>query len=209
MDETLDEVYESIEERTKTPEKTVFTGLSTKTKLWIGVSIGVIIILAYIGKLDMKLALLCITVVAIILLIIGWGDAGMQRYATDIECKFFVQKQLSWLQKKPLGEYGVDSDYVISPENKIKVTLPSREQQVDAKPWRRAVGFAIETPDGLQRNYFALVDARIPMRVMGFIEQLEGYRGKDPRDVRILASKDMYDRLRMMRMEGIYRGRHA
>ena len=134
--------------------------------------------LCYTGKADVKLlAGLLVGLVAVVFLM-AQTQTKTKPYLTFEECCWYLNRHLQFMKLRKWGDFTQ-----LDPESEYQITSITRERWIDAKPWKRAIGFIIKEPSGLQHWHIAEIHL-ITGDLMSIIKCFGEWDGRAMDDIR-------------------------
>jgi len=186
-DEALQDIYDEMyREEDKSP--TGFSRLDSKSKFWIGIFVGVLILLVYLGRITVVQGLVIGGIGALILYLMK-GTTKQRNELTWLECMLRIHDLLDFLQKHPIGGYPQ------IPEGEIRVRPVGRKQWYDGRPFKRS--FSVNIYDNsldVEEMYFVEVDV-FNGDILSFKEAPMGVTGDETKDLKVIASPELRNQM--------------
>lgn len=178
----LDEMYEDIEKRQKTPTKNLLRNISPAYIVIFG---GIIILIIYfITKgAEMNRSILVIALIVALVVILAY-QSTTKRVLTEQECKVILYQKLKWKQRHALGRFKE------IPDGKIIIQKEGRLRFFDGEPWKREIGFKLETAEGLEDQYSAEVNPYTG-DIISILPRPKGFDPKTRGDLKVIPSREM------------------
>jgi len=183
-DEALQSVHDEMYQREEQRPKSSFSRFSKKTKMWIGIIAGVILLAWWLKKISNDQALIFAAVGALILFLLSHEPERTE--LTWIECMIRVNDLLKFLQMHPIG------DIPQMPKGELTVTPIGRKQWFEGKSFKRSYGVKIYDSN-LDISEWYLVEIDIfTGDIISFKHTPEGVYGDETKDIKIMPSYDMF-----------------
>lgn len=180
LQEIHDEMYRAEQER---PKKG-FSTMDQKTRFWISVAAGAVLIMYFFGKMSLQqAAVIGGAVIAIVMM--SSSDTAQRKELTMIECMMRINDLLKFLQEHPIG------DYPQIPRGELRVKPIGKKQWFQGQAFKRS--FAVDIYDeekDVTNMYFSEVDVYTG-DIITFREAPEGVTGDEKKDIVLLPTPDM------------------
>lgn len=157
-EDTPEEIHQQVreEKEQQTKKKPSFLDeLSTNQKILLGAVIVLILYNAYVKGYQVKNSLMTLVIAGIVIYFILRGKDEGPLYMDEQALKIELYRRLRYKQLHPLG------NHFELPMGDICIDAPTKERWLDARPWKRVIGFFIKDRMSNHKDFWtAVVDIR-------------------------------------------------
>jgi hypothetical protein len=180
LQELHDELYREEEARSQTG----FSRMDDKSKMWIALLIGAVVLLYFMNKITSTQALIFGAVMAVIIYLLKGSNQGPKEL-TYLECLIRLYDLLDFMQQHPIGTHEQ------IPKGQIRLMPVGRKQWYDGKAFKRSFKVGIYDEDlDVEDYYFIELDV-FTGDILTFREAPEGVRGDETKDIKLMPTPDM------------------
>ena len=183
-DQALQEIHDEMYRREEERPKSGLATMDQKTKYFIGIFVGIVVLLMLFNKITVKTGVITLVVGGLIIWFLK-GSNPQREELTWIECMLRINDLLTFLQKHPIGKYGQ------IPPGIIKVRPVGRKQWYEGRGFKRS--FAVDiynSKKNVNSMYFVEVDI-FTGDIITFAEAPEGVYGNETKDIKLMPTMDM------------------
>jgi hypothetical protein len=178
-DEALQELHDEMYSSEAARPKGGFAAMDQKTKFWVGLFFGALILMIMLEKISMQEGLI-VGGVGILILYMIKGTNPQRKELTWLECQIRLYDLLEFLQKHPIGNYPQ------IPPGEIRITPVGRKQWYEGQGFKRSFGIKIYNEErDIEDIYFVELDI-FNGDIITFREAPEGVRGDETKDIKLM-----------------------